>query len=382
MADVGLNSNLTLDHRQFHIQTSTNIEEGYIRSEIFEQGRLLYLERYDYERRHQKDAKLLEKRIQQLTDYFHRTILEELEALFFISERVHQDGDPRSHERLGLIFLYLHIFDKAEEHLQKAAAVEDHLYSSSVYLARTYFMQRKYQQAATTLAKLLGKNVPYPDFYNMFGLIALERKQFLQALQYLKQALRLNADYLEAHINLIRVLLRRVQLLRATSHREDVEKVVHFLKIIVQKLQKLATGDVLEFSKKLGDMIGRSMLNKAVGYADDFYEERFIRRFPPELIGYQFYLFLRYYSDEITFDLLQRFEDRMQTAVENSPDYPDLWYYLGLIHLMQCRYYFLQGKDYFNEATRINPNFEKASKNRRIIENDSREFLALIKAIV
>ena len=38
MADIGLNQNFKVGNREFHIQTVTNVEEGFVRSEIFEQA--------------------------------------------------------------------------------------------------------------------------------------------------------------------------------------------------------------------------------------------------------------------------------------------------------------------------------------------------------
>ncbi|NOX37815.1 MAG: hypothetical protein GXO78_09800 [Calditrichaeota bacterium] len=382
MADVGLNSNLEVDQRKFHIQTSTNIDGGFIKSEVFEQGRLLYSELYYYERRRQQDDKGLERRIRQLADQFHRTIVEEIEALFHISERVNQENDAQAHEKIGRIFLFMHVYDKAEFHFSRAMELDPQRYSSGVYLGRTYYRQRKFQQAHAVLSNLLKYNIQYPDFYNLFGLISLERKQYIQALQYLKQALHYNPEYVEAHVNLMRVLLRRIQFLRAENRPEEKNKVISFLKITMQKVHEIGDDSTRKFVQQLFQQIQKGAINKAVAYADEFFEKHFEKRFPPELIGHQFYLFLKYYSDEVTFSLLERFEERLQQAIDARINYPDLWYYIGLIHLMQCRHYFLQGKDYFREATRINPNFEKAAKNRRIIENDSREFLALIKAIV
>ncbi len=382
MADVGLNSNLEVDQRKFHVQTSTNIEGGFIKSEVFEQGRFLYSELQYYERRRHQDEKGLEYRIRRLADRFHRSIVEEIEALFHISERINREDDAQAHEKIGRIFLFMHVYDKAEFHFSRAMELDPLRHSSGVYLGRTYYRQRKYQQAHTVLSNLLKYNIQYPDFYNLFGLICLARKQYIQALQYLKQALHYNPEYVEAHVNVMRVLLRRIQFLRAENRSGEKTKVVAFLKLTLQKVHDIGDETARKFVQQLFQQIQKGAFSKAVAFADEFFEKHFEKQFPPELIGHQFYLFLKYYSDDVTFSLLERFEERLRQVIEARANYPDLWYYLGLIHLMQCRYYFLQGKDYFREATRINPNFEKAVKNCRIIENDSREFLALIKAIV
>ena len=43
---------------------------------------------------------------------------------------------------------------------------------------------------------------------------------------------------------------------------------------------------------------------------------------------------------------------------------------------------FLQALSEFNKALEINPAFEKALKNKKLVENDGKEFLMLLRAIL
>ena len=60
----------------------------------------------------------------------------------------------------------------------------------------------------------------------------------------------------------------------------------------------------------------------------------------------------------------------------------NIWNNLGVIHLIQCRNLFLQALGEFRKALEINPDFEKAQKNKVLVENDGKEFLILLRAIL
>ena len=61
-------------------------------------------------------------------------------------------------------------------------------------------------------------------------------------------------------------------------------------------------------------------------------------------------------------ETIKRYEHRLNIALEDTPDYADIWNNLGVIHLIQCRNLFLQALSEFNRALEINPSFDKAIK--------------------
>ena len=115
MEDIGLNQNIVVGSREFHIQTATLLEEGFVRAEVFEKGRLLFVENSRYERREPESNKGAETRLKKVVDQVHQTIIEEIDSLFETSERIFEENNPLPHEKIGLVFLYMHIFDKVSE---------------------------------------------------------------------------------------------------------------------------------------------------------------------------------------------------------------------------------------------------------------------------
>ena len=81
-------------------------------------------------------------------------------------------------------------------------------------------------------------------------------------------------------------------------------------------------------------------------------------------------------------ETIHRYEDRLKLALEENEYYADIWNNLGVIHLIQCRNLFLQALNDFRKALEINPDFEKAKKNQKLVENDGKEFLILLRAIL
>lgn len=382
MSDIGLNENIAAGSREFHVQTATLVDDGLIRAEVFEKGRLLFVENYQYEKRSLHGENGAEKRLRREVDQFHQSVIEEIDSLFEMSERVFAQDLLTSHEKIGQVFLHMHIFDRAENHFRRAIELDRERYSSYVYLARCAFRQKRYKQAADILGKLIEKKINYPDLYNLMGLVMLEKSNLRLALHYFREAIKRNNSYIEAYFNLAEAILKRISVVTSTHNGVDTRRGSDFLKIILKRIESSGDAEDRKQAGILSKVLARGELQKARSLVHEYRESKFVGRMPAEIIGYRFYLRLVYSDEELSSEQLELYEDQLSYAVQKKPGYPDLWHYLALIHLMQCRHYFLTGLDNFRDAHRINPSFDKAMKNLRLVENDGREFLSLIKTIM
>lgn len=382
MADIGLNQNLEVGSRRFHIQTATNVEDGSVRSEIFEEGKLLYVENSKYERRNSKEDLGIEPRLRTSVDKLHRLILHELDSLFEISEILMQQDDDSPNEKIGLVFLHMRIFDKAEIHFKRVISLNPERFSSYIYLARCYFMQGRTSLAYKSVTELLNRKVDYADLHNLMGLILMEKKRYVNAFKYFQLALKKNPSYTEVYLNLTVAILLRIQALKEESKDDEIEKTINFLKVVLKKVERVGGLADRQLVNKLLTILKNEGIKKALSILHKYKEDNYVRKMPAEIVGYEFFLRLRYLNEELTEEVLDSFEEKIANELERNSNFPDLWNYLALIHLMQCRLFFLKGLGNFKESTRINPNFEKAQKNLRLVENDGREFLTLINALV
>lgn len=382
MADIGLNQKISAGSREFHLQTSTLVEDGMIRTEVFEKGRVLFVANHQFERRGSDNQSGAESRVRQFVDKFHQSIIEEIDSLFEISEKIMNENLPAAHEKLGQVFLYSHIFDKAERHFQRALDQESTRYSSYVYLARVYYMQKSYHPAYEILEKLRQQGIKYPDLFNLLGLVMLAKSNFRQAMIYFKEALKKNPGYIEAYYNLAETILTRLTSLLRTNAETEHKQSLGFLRAILKKVEQNGDIDDRMHSAQVLKALQTMDASKALQLMRERREQQFLRKVPPEVIGYKFFLRLLYSETEMSKSAMESYERQISESLQQNPAFPDLWHYLALIHLMQCRQHFLDGLDNFREATRINPQFEKALKNLRLVENDGREFLQMIKGIV
>jgi len=381
MADIGLNQNVAIRNRNFHFQTATNIEDGIIRTEVFEQGRLMYAQDNRYERRGSRNPEGGENRLRQALDQFHRSMILSLRAYFELSDILQTDENAISHYRLGAIFLSLHIFDKCQQHLLKCISLDPKFYSANIALARCYFYQKKYKESEEILQTLVKTEIPYPDLYNLLGMVMLEQKNYIQCLNHFRYAVKLNQGYKEAYFNIAAAIFKRISYLRTQDKGEDVQKNLDFLNIILKKIDKVGNDDDRAVVTQLREAFTAKNFSKIQTLIYDYRHRLFYQRMLPEIIGYEFYLWLKYLPHRLDTEKLLYFENKFSNTLEDNDDYADMWNYQALIHLLLCREHFLKGLQNFKEATRINPQYTKAKNNLRLVENDGREFLSLIKAI-
>ena len=382
MADIGLNQNITVRNRKFHFQTTTNLDDGLIRTEVFEQGRVLYTELNKYERRDISAESGADLRLRRLVDQFHRSAINGLETLFELSHIIARDKHALSHHRLGAIFLSLHLFDKAEENLLAAIDIEPDNPSIYISLSKCYYYQKRYKHALQTIQPLLKKQIEFPDLYNLAGLLLLEQKNYMQALNHFRHAIKLNANYLESYYNMALTIFQRIDFLKLQQKNDEILKNLDFLKIIFSKIQKNGDDEDRQLIRKVLQAFSEKKIGIVHSLVYDFRNKTFFQRIPSSTIGYEFYLLLRYLPERLDEELLLYFDQKISQKLEQNQNFADMWSYLALIHLMQCRAHFLDGLENFKAATKLNPRFEKAKKNLRLVENDGREFLSLIKAVV
>ena len=238
MADIGLNQNISIQDRKFHIQTATNIDDGSIRTEVFEQGRLLYAEQYKYEQRTDSGEKGGEVRLRNVLGQFHKGTISNLETFFELSQTLKDKNHSLSHYRLGAIFLALNIYDQAEIHLEKAITIDDKYYSAYIAFARCQFYQKNYPKAGTLLETLVKNKVNYPDLYNLLGMVKLEQKNYIHALNHFRHAIKLNPKYKEAYFNISSAIFQRISFLRSQKREDEVKRNLEFLNVVLNKFIK------------------------------------------------------------------------------------------------------------------------------------------------
>jgi hypothetical protein len=151
--------------------------------------------------------------------------------------------------------------------------------------------------------------------------------------------------------------------------------------VILSKIYKIGDEEDQSLVKQVKQAFSQRNFGKIQTLIFDYRNKLFYQKLAPEIVGYEFYLMLRHKPEILDKKILTLYQSKISKILAENADYPDMWNYRALIHLLLCRDYFLKGLENIKQATVINPNFKKAKSNLRLVENDGREFLSLIKAI-
>lgn len=387
MSEVGLNENITVQGRTFHLQTSSDHLRGMIKVEIFEKGRLLNTIYKHYERRNRNEGP--NERIKRLVEYYHQNTVNNISNIFTISSRIFEQNDILGHYRVGVLFYALNLFDEAEKHLNEMLKLNKDYYIAYRYLIKLSLKQNNIKKAVLYKNELLAYNVvDFADLYNIVGITTLKEGLPVNSIQFFKKAVDLNPNYFEALVNMFTAFVDSYLLLRNKLSEEEFEKKYRFLKDLLIKLKKSHQFNVrknrytfvnLDEIEEFLEVQDYDLLKKALyRIQEKFFEEEFNYR----ILGYEIYLRIKYALDGISEEELGFYQERIESILKEHPDYNDLWNVLGLIYVVQTKKLFNESTDLLAKALEMNEKYDKARKNLRLVENDGRELISVLNSML
>ncbi len=381
MSDIGFNDNLEVGGRKFHFQTETSSQKGKIRCEIFEDGRILSSTEVDFDRRKGSHAEAIEDRLRQVVESLHDEMISEVELLFKISEKVARLKHSPSNVKVGIMFLQNNMIEDGIKQFKKAIEFDPNYAAAYNNLGMTYIRIGEHKEAIKTYESIINRNGQFTDMFNNYGLALLMDGRIADSQEQFKYALRLNRNYLEAHYNMALMYLKSV-----VSSNEQLKTPPRSVRVqrAFEHFEKIREHNIKVFNV-IYDKLKKNLNSNRIRESIQILEENRSKVFPSNisnLISTNFYLKFMYGGKGLDNETIKRFEHRLNFALEDNPDYADIWNNLGVIHLIQCRNMFLQALNEFNRALELNPDFEKAIKNKKLVENDGKEFLILLRAIL
>ncbi len=381
MSDIGYNDNVVVGDRTFHIQTATNKSKGVVRCEVFEKGRLITTRELKYERRKKKQAEASEDHIHSFVKDVHVATVDELKFLFKVAQRINKAPSTSSLIKLGLLFLKHNLIADAVRTFKKVLQIEPASDRAMILLASTYIKMNRNDAAIELLERVVKSGYSYADVYNKMGLAYLNKKNYSRALNSFQEALRINPSYGEAQYNAAIAYLQSLSRKESGSFLPPPSIRVERAKQLLQKVALQNKSFKAMLAKEVEQLLDRKEFRQAV----QLLHSQRDRLFPMDttgLISTSFYLKFMYDGVRLTEKEIKQYEQELKEAIEQKPDYADLWNSLGIVHLIQCRNLFLQALNEFDHALEINPAYEKARKNKKLVENDGKEFLILLRAIL
>ncbi len=376
MGDLGLNSDLRVGNKKLHIQTSFNEESRIAIAEIFEGGRIVDRRETVF------DADINESRFQKEVKQFHGLVVSDLELLFFVARQVRSSKSISSIKKLGQLFLQKGFHEEAIEQFLLVQKLDKNSKCCFSELGQAYFASGDYSSAADNFLPAVDINPNYPDLYLHLAKTYWKLEKYSLAIIQLHKAIELNKEYHSAYYLLglylaestitspkDKNLLPPIERLKESEHY--LRKAVNFSeeydkKLIESGLEKLANRSDIE--KAITDFEGA--LNKTVTTSSKMVADS------------EFYLKFLFAGLDKDTKALDHYIRTLERSISQHSNYPDLHHSLGIAYLIKGWHLFVNSMDEFQEAVELNPSFEKAQKNLKLLKNDGRGFLILLRAIL
>ncbi len=373
---LGFNNNLKANGKKLHIQTAYSEQTQKAVSEVFDGGVLV--DRREVVVSPELTEADLEKEVKQ----FHHLVLSDLEVLFHISDKVLNSGHALSLIKLATLFYDKGFYDEAMNVLDQALKKNADSAKADFLLGKCAYMIQEYDKAQAHIEKAILKNPDYPDLHCWLARVFWKKQMFSDALSEFDRALELNPDYHEAHYYFGLCLLYSKN---QAPKDPDLKPPIERLKDAEKHLHKAA---------QLSDAYDKDLMQSGFEKLDlkdeqetglDEFEKAYhpIRMTDKSVIAEsEFYLKFMFDGLDKESKTLSHYIRTIQKSVAQYPEYADLRKSLGTAFLLKSWHYFIQAIEEHRKAIEINPDFERASKHLKLLENDSRGFLILLRAIL
>lgn len=373
MENIGLNNDISVGGKTFHVQTSYSKPHEHILSNVFQNGQVID------SRKVSLGSDLLSEDVTRRMNEIHREMMTEMEALYYIAEKVKTVSHAQSAIRLGLLFLNKNLLEDSIEQFHLALDIDPDVSGVYAYLGKALILSKQYEQAIEILTKGANLAPDFADVQNHLGVAHRFTNDFDRALHHFETALKLNPDYTEAHFNLGLTLLSE-HVNRSGdggSFEEDLaDRAVEAFTFVAEKVADEDNTSI----KNAIDLILQNAYHEALEKLNGIRLQDIFNHFFN--FENEFYLKFMYGGKGKDDGFIADYVNNLKEIIADYPDFADLRNALGTAYLIQCRNLFLKSLEEFRTALKINPEFKKADKNLKLAENDGKGFLILLRAIL
>ncbi|MFQ5677048.1 MAG: tetratricopeptide repeat protein [bacterium] len=370
MENLGLNNDVLVGERKFHVQTSFSDTKKVIVSNVFNEGQVID------SREVSANNGMSEAEVQNRMQEVHQELVTEMEILYYINEKVKAVRHAPSANKLGLLFLQKNLHDEAINQFELALEIDPDYPEVYCNLGKSYLAQGNFERALAVLEQGAQHAPEFADLQNFLGIAYLHNGNHRQAVTHMEKALKLNPNYIGVHYHLGMAYLAAGQTGQSSPDNIFRDKATRHLKVAADKM---INRHIPNFDKVMGLLSGGSEKEAL----DEFFQctpNQVLSEFMS--IENEFYLKFMYGGKGKDDTFIADYVSKLTDLLDEFPNYADLRNNLGVAYLIQCRNLFLKSLDEFRGALKINPNFKKAEKNLKLAENDGKGFLILLRAIL
>ncbi|MDZ7369988.1 MAG: tetratricopeptide repeat protein [candidate division KSB1 bacterium] len=366
-----MNSELAIADRKFHLQTS--VDDHQIVSSLFDGGALVFKKRFPIETQTESDA--LENRINRI----HDLVKADVEMLFHIAEKVKSSKHLPSMRRLGHLFFEKGFYSDAVAQLSAVIAHQPEDEELEIELATALLYAGDAQKALYYAEKAAAKKPSYPDLQLLLAKINWRLDRFDEARDCINQALSLNPKYWDAYFTLANLLVESVI---SDPVHANLPPPIERLKEAEQLLRKVQRMSSDLHADKLLEAIDNLKIGGEVEEALSLLSQARKSERNGKWLDSEFYL--KFMFGQLADDgrELDYYIQTIQNVLKDNPHYADLHHSLGLAYLLKAWLCFEKSTKEFEKAVQINPDYEKAKKKLKLMQNDGRGLLILLRAVL
>ena len=374
MENIGLNNEVTIAGRTFHIQTQYLEPAERVVSNIFDNGKVVFSKGIEVKN------STPENDIKDHVNQVHQNMIKDLEIIFYISEKVQTIKHAASNNKLGIVFLKRNLFDEAVEEFKKAIEIDPDYVDAYNNLGFAFLSQKQYKEASKAFLDGIEKEDSYADLHNNLGYSYYRMDKYGDAILELNRALELNSDYVIAAFNLCLVYLKTITDFPQEPDFPEVSERIDRIKQLLIHVNKKRLFFKPQYIDTILNNIDEENFEEAGKNLEKAVEE--IPQYRDKYLESEFYLKFMFGGMGKDDKFILEYSEQLQQMIDNYPGYADLRNNLGIAYLIRCRNLFLNALEEFRVALDINPEFKKAEKNLKLAENDGKGFLILLRAIL
>ncbi len=370
--DIGLNNDLEVKDKKLHIQTSYSNDLNLTSVSVFEGGTMLCKRDFVME-------DISEHQLQHEVQQCHELVKTDIELLFHMADKVHESQHLPSITNLGQLFLERGFYEEAIDLFEKAKTIDTHTMSSDYELAKAYFKKGDYSSALQELETVVSHYPDYPDVHLLLGKTHWRLKNFSTARQHFHHAVQINEKYWDAFHSLALALVESTLDLPVDAELPPpIERLKEAEQLFRKALRLAPDLDETLMEEGLEKLKDTSEVEEALAL--------FERARKPEsqgkLFDSEFYLKFMFGQLDDNSQELDYYIQSIESVLKENPQYADLRHSLGIAYLLKGWQCFSKATGEFEKAVDINPAYEKAKRKLKLMQNDGRGLLILLRAIL
>jgi tetratricopeptide (TPR) repeat protein len=378
--NFGLHDKIEIEDREFHIHTGTVMEKKKIVSEVFEKGMFLNSREYPLMLR-SESPKINYEYLNTLIQKFHDYVIDELEALYKIEDKLNRYKHPISHYHLGCLFLRRNLYNEAGIQFAKCIEQDQKYLRAYNGLGISYLKSKNFKEALNIFRTALDLGEKYPDLINYTGLANLFLENYNQAITLFKDAISINPNYYECQFNLGVALYKSA--LEGVKNPKAVAVPARVI-IYLKQVRNLERYNQIYWQKEFNQILDLLKDNNHEVILPE------IEKFQLNLVNfstekekvYEFFLRFLFGGNELTLETIEQYEPFFNIENGSLNKYPDYWNDLGTFHLIKSRSLYLQALSQFEKAIELAPDFKEVKNYRDLIRSNEKGFLILLRAIL